>query len=79
MKSWLKYQQHPNLQEPVLIAAWPGMGKVAFTAAAYLKKQLDAQVLADIEAPEFFTPTGSSWRSSTASRTPSCSLRYLNS
>ncbi|MCK5147203.1 PAC2 family protein [bacterium] len=59
LKDWLKLNQLPKLNNPVLIAAWPGMGKVAFTAVAYYKKQLHAQVLGDIKGPEFFAPTGS--------------------
>lgn len=62
MKNWFHLNQKPKLNHPVLVAAWPGMGKVAFTAVAYLKRQFNAQVLGDIKAPEFFAPTGSTVR-----------------
>lgn len=59
MNKWFHLNQKPKLNRPIFVAAWPGMGKVAFTAVAYLKKQFEAQVLGDIKAPEFFAPTGS--------------------
>jgi len=44
----------PKLSNPLMIAAWPGMGGVAIVAAKYLTERLDAQELGSIEPDEFF-------------------------
>lgn len=45
-------ESKPN--EPWLIAAWPGMGHVALSAAYYLMSKLGMHVLADLQAGELF-------------------------
>lgn len=50
----------PVLKNPYLICAWPGMGEVAFKAAQYLVDKLKAEEFAQIDAQDFFYPTGSS-------------------
>jgi proteasome assembly chaperone (PAC2) family protein len=47
-----------ELHDPVLIAAWPGMGHVALKAYVYLHEALRAQNLAFVEEPEFFRLPG---------------------
>jgi proteasome assembly chaperone (PAC2) family protein len=47
-----------ELHEPVLMAAWPGMGHVALKAYVYLHEALRAQNLAFVEEPEFFRLPG---------------------
>jgi proteasome assembly chaperone (PAC2) family protein len=47
-----------ELHEPVLMAAWPGMGHVALKAYVYLYEELRAQNLAFVEEPEFFRLPG---------------------
>lgn len=47
-----------DLREPWLVAAWPGMGAVAFLAAEYLGRTLGARVLAEVPAGEHFHPPG---------------------
>jgi proteasome assembly chaperone (PAC2) family protein len=47
-----------ELHEPVLMAAWPGMGHVALKAYVYLYEALRAQNLAFVEEPEFFRLPG---------------------
>jgi hypothetical protein len=49
--------QEPKLNNPVLIAAWPGIGNVALEAADYLKDNLGAEEFAEIEALPFFDIT----------------------
>jgi proteasome assembly chaperone (PAC2) family protein len=44
----------PELRNPSLIAAWPGMGGVAIIAARYLKDKLGAEELGDIKPYDFF-------------------------
>lgn len=48
----------PELVNPCLIAAWPGVGNVASIAAHYLKDKLQAQELGELEPSEFFDPNG---------------------
>ena len=43
-------------KNPIMVAAWPGMGNVALKSATYLKDRLKAQVFAEIEAEDFFIP-----------------------
>jgi proteasome assembly chaperone (PAC2) family protein len=57
---------HPSIRilnriepkSPVLVAAWPGMGNVAFGAAMYLKERLDAAKFAEIDSKDIFYRTG---------------------
>ncbi len=48
----------PKLKNPVLIAAWPGMGNVAIRAVTYLKDQIGAKRLGEISIEDYFAPTG---------------------
>jgi proteasome assembly chaperone (PAC2) family protein len=43
-----------SLNDPWLLAAWPGMGAVAISADYYLMAKLGMHLLAEIPAPEFF-------------------------
>jgi len=47
-----------ELNEPLLLAAWPGMGHVALKAFVYLHEALRAQNLAYVEEPDFFRVAG---------------------
>ena len=47
-----------GLREPVLLAAWPGMGHVALQAFAFLQESLGAEHLGVLEEPEFFQLPG---------------------
>ena len=44
----------PKLRNPVLIAAWPGMGGAALIAARYLRDELGAEEFGGIEPHDFF-------------------------
>ncbi|MFA5276122.1 MAG: PAC2 family protein [Candidatus Omnitrophota bacterium] len=55
----IKFSKRPKLKKPYLIAAWPGMGEVAFKAASYLVDKLGADEFAQILPEEFFYLTGS--------------------
>lgn len=46
----------PKLKNPIFIAAWPGMGEVAYRAALFLKEVLGFKVFAKLQAPQFFKP-----------------------
>lgn len=45
-----------EIQSPVLIAGWPGMGSVGAGAINYLRRKLNAKRFADIDMSEYFTP-----------------------
>ena len=45
-------------KRPVLLAAWPGMGNVAYGAAVYLKENLAVEKFAEIEPEGIFYKTG---------------------
>jgi proteasome assembly chaperone (PAC2) family protein len=48
----------PQLNEPYLIASWPGMGEVAIKAAQYLKDKLKAEEFGRIVSADYFYPVG---------------------
>ena len=52
----LKIHAHPDLSEPFLIAAGPGTANVGLRTASYLRERLGAELLAEIEPGDFFTP-----------------------
>ena len=54
MTSRLREVVPMELHEPVLLAAWPGMGHVALRAFAFLQESLGAEHLAVLEEPDFF-------------------------
>ena len=53
----LKIHYRPELSNPVLIAAWPGIGNVALRAITYLKDKLGAIEFGEIDASYFFDPS----------------------
>lgn len=52
----VKQLSNPRLKNPIFIAAWPGMGEVAFRSAMFLKEAMNFKVFAKIEAHDFFKP-----------------------
>ncbi|MFH1692002.1 MAG: PAC2 family protein [Candidatus Omnitrophota bacterium] len=57
MGKYIKIYKRPRLKNPILIAAWPGMGDVAIKAALYLKDKLKAVEFADFLSQEYFSPS----------------------
>ena len=53
MKS-VKFYRKPELVNPCLVTAWPGVGNVALIAATYLKDKLKAEELGEIDPSGFF-------------------------
>jgi len=53
----IKIHYRPQLKNPYLVAAWPGMGHVALRAAIYLQEKLSAREFAEISGARFFYPT----------------------
>jgi len=58
MKKIIKYRARPKLNNPVMLAAWPGVGNVSSIVANYLHKKLEFKELGHIEASYFFDPIG---------------------
>ncbi len=54
----IKEVASPRLKDPVFIAAWPGMGEVAYRTALFLKEALEFKMFAKLEAGDFFKPAG---------------------
>ena len=48
----------PELREPTLVAAWPGMGHVGIGAVSYLKEVLGAKEIYHLDLPELFDLPG---------------------
>ena len=52
----LKTYSKPQLKEPFLVAAGPGTADVGLRTASYLQEKLGAELFAEIEPGDFFTP-----------------------
>lgn len=52
----VKQLSSPKLKKPIFIAAWPGMGEVAYRSALFLKEAMDFKVFAKIEVHDYFKP-----------------------
>jgi len=48
----IQFLSEPKFKEPVLIAAWPGMGYLAKISADYLRRRLKAEKFAEIVYPQ---------------------------
>lgn len=46
----------PKLKDPIFIAAWPGMGEVAYRSALFLREVMGFKKFAKLESKEFFKP-----------------------
>jgi len=49
---------NPKLNNPILVAGWPGMGLVAYKAVAYLIEHLETHLLAQFEMPDIYQLRG---------------------
>ncbi|MFC1967051.1 PAC2 family protein [Chloroflexota bacterium] len=58
MSNLVKIYARPKLNNPVMLAAWPGVGNVAMIVANYLRKGLEFKRLGAVEAAYFFDPIG---------------------
>jgi len=52
----IRYIKEPGLIDPVMIAAWPGIGNVGLIALDTLRRSLRAEQMAYIEPYQFFYP-----------------------
>jgi hypothetical protein len=58
IKDAIKIRARPILNEPNMLAAWPGISNVAMIAASYIARKLEFKELAEVRAPYFFDPIG---------------------
>ena len=58
MNKLIKILARPKLNNPNLIAAWPGIGNVSMLVANYMDKKMNFKPLASINAAHFFDPIG---------------------
>ena len=49
--------QEPSLNNPDLVACWPGIGNIGLIAVDHLKRQIQAEELGEIEPSDFFYPS----------------------
>lgn len=49
--------QHPRLNNPDLVACWPGIGNIGMIAVETLRRQVEAEELGEIEPWDFFYPS----------------------
>lgn len=54
----LRIYKEPELSNPDLIAAWPGIGNIGFIAVDTLRRALHAEPFAEIEPWHYFFPRG---------------------
>lgn len=54
----IKLYSEPELNNPYLIAAWPGIGNIGLTSIGYLRHKIEAELFAEIE-PQHFSPPNS--------------------
>jgi len=58
MRDIIRSFARPKLNQPNLLAVWPGVGNVAMIIATYLSSKLNLKDLAEINPSDFFDPTG---------------------
>lgn len=52
----IKYHKHPSIENPAMLACWPGMGNVAFQAIDYIRKKINAALFAEIDLNGIIAP-----------------------
>jgi proteasome assembly chaperone (PAC2) family protein len=52
----IRLSQEPQLENPILVASWPGIGNIGIIAVDTLKGILEAEEFGEIEPWEFFYP-----------------------
>jgi proteasome assembly chaperone (PAC2) family protein len=55
---FIRFYDQPELNNPQLITAWPGIGDVSLIVGRYLRQKLSFRELGEVEAGHFFDPTG---------------------
>lgn len=72
----IRYLSRPKLRKTVLVAAWPGMGYVATSAARYLRDSVRARLFAQVDTHPFFHSTGVVFKNNVAKLPPPPGSRF---
>jgi predicted ATP-grasp superfamily ATP-dependent carboligase len=54
----LKIYKHITVERPTMLAAWPGMGSVAYLAIDFLCKEMKAELFGEIDISQVVVPDG---------------------
>jgi proteasome assembly chaperone (PAC2) family protein len=78
MSGKLKITREPDVHDPFLIAAWPGIGNIGLVAVNYLKNRLGAEEFGELEPWHFFFPKGVTVKNGVLEEMefPSCKFYY---
>jgi proteasome assembly chaperone (PAC2) family protein len=52
----IRLYQEPHLENPILVASWPGIGNIGIIAVDTLRGMLEAEEFGEIEPWDFFYP-----------------------
>ena len=52
----IKLYKEPNLEKPMMMVGWPGIGNIGMVAVNSLKNILKAEEFGEIESWDFFYP-----------------------
>ena len=52
----IRLYQEPHLENPILVASWPGIGNIGIIAVDTLREMLEAEEFGEIEPWDFFYP-----------------------
>lgn len=52
----VRLYKEPNLENPVLVACWPGIGNIGLVAVDTMRRMLEAEEFGEIEPWDFFYP-----------------------
>lgn len=52
----LKIRSRVDIRRPIMIAGWPGMGNVSLLAVNYLRRELEAELIGEIDISKVTTP-----------------------
>jgi len=74
----VKVQHEPELRDPYMVAAWSGMGNVAFGVARYLRDKLGAELFGEIELAKSFRFSGVSVKDDATVESPMLTVSPSN-
>lgn len=52
----IRTYQKIDIERPIMLAGWPGMGNVALLAMDYLRRELKTELFAEIDVSQFLSP-----------------------
>ena len=52
----IRLYQEPQLENPIFVASWPGIGNIGIIAVDTLREVLEAEEFGEIEPWDFFYP-----------------------